>query len=149
MGEWIGFSIMLLFSIGCYVLSGFFLHGKGACLIAGYNTMSKKEQEQVGNFIEYYLQHREQITLVIFLVDIRHTPTANDKLMYDYIIRAGLPCLILANKADKIAITKVDTEVKKIQQFLNPMLDITTLPFSSERKNYSEAVWDFLENFNS
>lgn len=42
MGEWIGFSIMLLFSIGCYVLSGFFLHGKGACLIAGYNTMSKK-----------------------------------------------------------------------------------------------------------
>lgn len=37
MGEWIGFSIMLLFSIGCYVLSGFFLHGKGACLIAGYN----------------------------------------------------------------------------------------------------------------
>ena len=93
----------------------------------GYSKMSKKEQEQVG----------------------RHTPTANDKLMYDYIIRAGLPCLILANKADKIAITKVDTEVKKIQQFLNPMLDITTLPFSSERKNYSEAVWDFLENFNS
>ena len=40
MGEWIGFTIMLLFSIGCYVLSGFFLHGKGACLIAGYNTMS-------------------------------------------------------------------------------------------------------------
>ena len=115
----------------------------------GYSKMSKKEQEQVGNFIEYYLQHREQITLVIFLVDIRHSPTANDKLMCDYIIRAGLPCLILANKADKIAITKVDTEVKKIQQFLNPMLDITTLPFSSERKNYSEAVWDFLENFNS
>ena len=46
MSEWIGFSIMLLFSIGCYVLSGFFLHGKGACLISGYNTMSKKEQEQ-------------------------------------------------------------------------------------------------------
>ena len=114
-----------------------------------FSRFTKKEQEQVGNFIEYYLQHREQITLVIFLVDIRHTPTANDKLMYDYIIRAGLPCLILANKADKIAITKVDTEVKKIQQFLNPMLDITTLPFSSERKNYSEAVWDFLENFNS
>ena len=46
MGDWIGFSIILLFSIGCYVLSGFFLHGKGACLIAGYNTMSKKEQDQ-------------------------------------------------------------------------------------------------------
>ena len=113
----------------------------------GYSKMSKKEQEQVGNFIEYYLQNREQITLVVFLVDIRHTPTANDKLMYDYIIRAGLPGLILANKADKIAVTKVDSEVKKIQQFLNPMLDITTLPFSSERKNYTDDVWDFLENF--
>ena len=113
----------------------------------GYSKMSKKEQEQVGNFIEYYLQNREQITLVVFLVDIRHTPTANDKLMYDYSIRAGLPCLILANKADKIAVTKVDSEVKKIQQFLNPMLDITTLPFSSERKSYTDDVWDFLENF--
>ena len=61
----------------------------------GYSKMSKKEQEQVGNFIEYYLQHREQITLVIFLVDIRHSPTANDKLMYDYIIRAGLPLSLI------------------------------------------------------
>ena len=113
----------------------------------GYSKMSKKEQEQVGNFIEYYLQNREQIALVVFLVDIRNTPTDNDKLMYVYIIRAGLPCLILANKADKIAVTKVDSEVKKIQQFLNPMLDITTLPFSSERKSYTDDVWDFLENF--
>ena len=111
----------------------------------GYSKMSKKEQEQVGNFIEYYLQHREQISLVIFLVDIRHEPTANDKLMYDYIIRAGLPCLILVNKADKIAVTKVDNEVKKIQEILNPMRDIPILPFSSERKMYCEDVWKIIE----
>ena len=74
----------------------------------GYSKMSKKEQEQVGKFIEYYLQNRKQISLVIFLVDIRHIPTENDKLMYNYIVRAGLPCIILANKADKIAITKVE-----------------------------------------
>lgn len=111
----------------------------------GYSKMSKKEQEQVGNFIEYYLQHREQINLVIFLVDIRHEPTANDKLMYDYIIRAGLPCLILANKADKIAVTKVNNEIKKIQEILNPMRDIPILPFSSERKTYCEEVWKIIE----
>ena len=111
----------------------------------GFSKMSKKEQEQVGKFIEYYLQHREQIRLVIFLVDIRHKPTENDKLMYDYIIRSGLPCLILANKADKIAITKVENEVKNIQQNLNPMKDILTLPFSSERKIYTESVWNVLE----
>lgn len=110
----------------------------------GYSKMSKKEQEQVGKFIENYLFHRKEISLIIFLVDIRHSPTSNDKLMYNYIISSGLPCLILANKADKIAITKVDDTVKALQKELNPIGDIPTLPFSSERKIYKDDVWDFL-----
>ena len=113
----------------------------------GYSKMSKKEQEQVGKFIEYYLQNRKQISLVIFLVDIRHIPTENDKLMYNYIVRAGLPCIILANKADKIAITKVENEVRNIQNILNPMKDFCTLPFSSERKIYVDDVWKNLQNY--
>ena len=102
----------------------------------GYSKMSKKEQEQVGKFIEEYLFNRNEITLVIFLIDIRHNPTENDKLMYDYIIRSGLPCIILANKADKIAPSKVDETVKNLQKILNPIGDIPTYPFSSERKIY-------------
>ena len=113
----------------------------------GYSKMSKKEQEQVGHFIEQYLFHRKEITLIIFLLDIRHSPTANDKLMYNYIISSGLPCLILANKADKIAITKVDDTVKTLQKALNPIGDIPTLPFSSERKIYQDAVWNFIKPF--
>ena len=112
----------------------------------GYSKMSKKEQEQVGKFIEQYLFHRKEISLIIFLIDIRHSPTANDKLMYNYIISSGLPCLILANKADKIAITKVDDTVKTLQKELNPIGDIPTLPFSSERKIYKEDVWNFIDN---
>ncbi len=112
----------------------------------GYSKMSKKEQEQVGKFIEQYLFHRKEIALIIFLIDIRHSPTANDRLMYNYIISSGLPCLILANKADKIAITKVDDTVKALQKELNPIGDIPTLPFSSERKIYKEDVWEFIEN---
>ena len=104
--------------------------------------MSKKEQEQVGKFIEEYLFNRNEITLVIFLIDIRHNPTENDKLMYDYIIRSGLPCIILANKADKIAPSKVDETVKNLQKILNPIGDIPTYPFSSERKIYSEKIWE-------
>ena len=107
----------------------------------GYSKMSKKEQEQVGIFIEQYLKNRKQITLIIFLVDIRHTPTINDKIMYDYIISSGYPCLILANKADKIAVTKVDDAVSNIQSSLNPMRDLLILPFSSERKIYCDNVW--------
>ena len=111
----------------------------------GYSKMSKKEQEQVGKFIEQYLFNREEIALIIFLIDIRHNPTENDKLMYNYIISSGLPCLILANKADKIAITKVDGVVRDLQKILNPIGDIPTLPFSSERKIYKDAVWNIIE----
>ena len=109
--------------------------------------MSKKEQEQVGRFIEEYLFNRKQISLIIFLVDIRHTPTNNDRLMFNYVISAGLPFIILTNKADKIAITKVDSAANNIQKELNPIGDIPTLPFSSERKIYSEQVWTSIENF--
>ena len=113
----------------------------------GYSKMSKQEQVKVGEFIEYYLQHRKEICLIIFLVDIRHDPTQNDFLMYDYVIRSGLPCMILANKADKIAKTKVDDTAKNIQKQLNPIGDITTLPFSSERKVYSDEVWKIIESY--
>lgn len=113
----------------------------------GYSKMSKQEQVKVGEFIEYYLQHRKEICLIIFLVDIRHDPTQNDFLMYDYVIRSGLPCMILANKADKISKTKVDDTAKNIQKQLNPIGDITTLPFSSERKVYSDEVWKIIESY--
>ena len=111
----------------------------------GFSKMSKKEQVIVGKFIEEYLFNRKNIVLVIFLIDIRHNPTENDKLMYDYIIRSGLPCIILANKADKIAITKVSEQVKDLQKKLNPIGDIPTFPFSSERKIYQNDVWNFID----
>lgn len=112
----------------------------------GYSKMSKAEQEKVGSFIEEYLSIRKQISLIIFLVDIRHKPTANDKLMYNYIISSKIPFVILANKADKIAITKVDAETKKLQKDLNPIGDVPTFPFSAERKIYSDEVWKIIDN---
>ena len=111
----------------------------------GYSKMSKKEQEQVGKFIEEYLFNRKEISLIIFLIDIRHSPSANDRLMYNYIISSGLPFIILANKADKIAITKVDNAV--LQKQINPIGDITTLPFSSERKIYKDSVWSIIDDY--
>ena len=113
----------------------------------GYSKMSKIEQEKVGKFIEQYLFNRKEISLIIFLVDIRHRPTSNDKLMYNYIISSGLPCLILTNKADKIAITKVEDASKAVQKELNPIGDIPALPFSSERKIYQDDVWNFIEKY--
>ncbi len=113
----------------------------------GFSKMSKKEQEQVGQFIEKYLFNRNEISLIIFLIDIRHTPTANDKLMYNYIISSGLPFIILANKADKIAITKVEKTVTYLQKCINPIGDIITLPFSSERKIYQDEIWKIIDKY--
>ena len=111
----------------------------------GFSKMSKKEQEQVGNFIEEYLFNRKQISLIIFLIDIRHSPTENDRLIYNYIISSKLPFIILANKADKIAITKVDDTVRYLQKELNPIGDIPTFPFSSERKIYKDKIWKHID----
>ena len=109
--------------------------------------MSKQEQVNCGKFIEEYLQKRNNIKLVILILDIRHTPTADDKLMYDYLIKSGISFIAIGNKADKIAITKVDNQIEEIRNYLNPMKDVCFLPFSSERKIYTEAIWKKLKEY--
>ena len=111
----------------------------------GYSKMSKKEQVKVGNFIEEYLSKSKNIALIIFLIDIRHSPTENDRLMYRYVIDSERPCIIIASKVDKIAVTKVDDRVQNLQNELNPLHDLKFLPFSAERKIYSENVWEVIE----
>lgn len=113
----------------------------------GYSKMSKQEQAKVGTFIEEYLSKSKKISLIIFLIDIRHDPTANDRLMYDYVVRTGRPCLIIASKADKIAVTKVKDAVVSLQDQLNPLHDFTFIPFSAERKIYTEDAWKEIEKF--
>lgn len=84
----------------------------------GYSKMSRLEQEKVGKFTEEYLVKRNTISLIIFLIDIRHKPTENDRLMYDYVMRSNLPFMVLANKADKIAPTKVNSYVEDLKKEL-------------------------------
>lgn len=110
----------------------------------GFSKMSKEEKVVSGNFIEQYLEEGNNVALIIFLLDIRHKPTADDILMYDYILKSNLPFMVLTNKADKIAVTKVDAEVQKIKEILGISYS-TILPFSSERKIYQETVWKEIE----
>lgn len=112
----------------------------------GYSKLSKEEQVNMGRFIEDYLEKCQNISLIVLLLDIRHNPTADDVHMLNYIKKTNLPFMLIANKADKIAVTKVDNELNKIKEFLG--ISFTTLlPFSAERKIYSEAVWDEIEKF--
>ena len=112
----------------------------------GYSKMSKEEKVISGNYIEKYLEEGQNVTLIILLLDIRHKPTDDDFLMYDYILKSNLPFMVLTNKADKIAVTKVDSEVERIKQTLGISYS-TILPFSSERKIYIDKVWEEIEKY--
>lgn len=108
--------------------------------------MSKVEEEKAAKFIEEYLFSREEISLIILLIDIRHKPTENDIIMYEYIKNVNKPYLIIANKADKIAVTKVEERVNEMKKEFGLTQDEIILPFSSERKIYTENIWNNIEN---
>lgn len=106
----------------------------------GYSKMSKIDSAQMGKYIEEYLSLRD-ISLIILLLDIRHKPTADDKLMYDYILRQNIPFIVLCNKADKIAKTKVDEYVEVIKKELKISYS-PIFAYSSENKQYVESTWE-------
>ncbi len=110
----------------------------------GYSQMSKVEQKKVGDSIETYLRNSKNINLVILLVDIRHDPTANDKMMMDYIKSTGHRYIVVTSKADKIAKTKVQSYVDKIAEILDVDSDLI-FAFSSETKFNREVLWEVLE----
>lgn len=112
----------------------------------GFSKMSKQEKVISGKYIEEYLNKRENISLIILVLDIRHNPTEDDFLMFDYILKTNLPFIVLTNKADKIAVTKVDTEVERIKKSLGISYS-TILPFSAERKIYIDEVWNEVEKY--
>ncbi len=112
----------------------------------GFSKMSKEEKVTSGRFIEEYLAKRENIALIVLVLDIRHKPTEDDLLMYKFIASSNLPFMVVTNKADKIAITKVETAVNEIKEYLGISYS-TIIPFSAERKIYTEKAWENIEKF--
>jgi len=113
----------------------------------GYSKMSHVEQEKVGKFIEEYLFTRKNIVCIVLLIDIRHAPSENDIMMFNYIKSIDAPHIVLANKADKIAPTKVDSYVQDLRNYLEADEEDIILPFSSEKKIYTDNVWNELEKY--
>ena len=112
----------------------------------GFSKMSKQEKVISVKYIEEYLEEGKNVALIILILDIRHNPTEDDLLMYDYILKSNLPFMVITNKADKIAVTKVDNEVQRIKETLGISYS-TILPFSAERKIYTDKVWEEIEKF--
>lgn len=110
----------------------------------GYSEMSKAEQAKVADSINRYLAKRNQINLIILLIDIRHAPSANDKTMLEYIQATGRRYIVVASKSDKIAKTKVPTYLENLAQTLNVPEDLL-FSFSSETKNTVDELWEVIE----
>ena len=112
----------------------------------GYSKMSKVEQEKVGKFIEEYLFSRKNICTIFLLVDIRNAPSQNDILMLDFIKSTNLLFSIIATKADKIAVTKVDAAIDNLRNSLQVSNSVSIFPFSSERKIYCDNIWNIIDS---
>lgn len=110
----------------------------------GYSKMSHVEQEKVGRFTQEYLFTRKNIAIIVLLIDIRHKPSENDILMFNYIRSVGTPYIVLANKADKIAPTKINSYVEDLRKSLQANETDVILPFSSEKKIYTDIIWNEL-----
>ena len=113
----------------------------------GYAKVSEKEKEQWGKLIERYLHTSKQLRAVFLLVDIRHAPSANDKMMYDWVIAQGYEPIIIATKLDKIKRSQVAKNVKQIKEGLELIPGTVVIPFSAETKQGREEIWELMDGF--
>lgn len=111
----------------------------------GYAKIALSEKEKWGKMIENYLKKSKQLRAVFLLIDIRHAPSANDRLMYEWILGNGFHPIIIATKLDKIKRSQIQKQVKLIQEELQVEPDTILIPFSAETKQGREEIWELIE----
>ncbi|MEX6261628.1 ribosome biogenesis GTP-binding protein YihA/YsxC [Staphylococcus haemolyticus] len=113
----------------------------------GYAKVSKSQREKFGKMIEEYLTMRESLKLVIQLVDLRHNPTEDDILMYNYLKHFDIPTLVICTKEDKIAKGKIQKHIKNIKEKLDLDPDDTIISYSSIQNTKQQQIWDLIANY--
>ena len=111
----------------------------------GYAKVSKKEREAWGKMIETYITTREQLRAVILIVDLRHPPTADDRMMYGFLKHYEIPCIVIATKADKIPKGKWQKHLKVTKELLELEKNDHLVLFSSETGLGKDEVWSIIE----
>ncbi|MFU2418369.1 ribosome biogenesis GTP-binding protein YihA/YsxC [Peptacetobacter sp. AB800] len=107
----------------------------------GYAKVAKSEKDKWGQVMERYLQERDELCAIFLLVDIRHEPTADDKMMYDWIKYYGYDCVVVATKADKISRGQYLKHLSVIRKKLQLEKDEKIIPVSSSKKTGIEELW--------
>jgi GTP-binding protein len=111
----------------------------------GYASVSRDKKNSWGEVIEKYLTLRKQLKALILLVDIRHLPSKDDKLMYEWLVAYNVPHFLVATKSDKIPRSQVKPKLKEIREFLGIQDESVVIPFSSETKQGGEDIWTRIE----
>ena len=111
----------------------------------GYAKVSQSVKEQWGKLIERYLHESKQLKAVFLLIDIRHDPSANDKIMYDWIVHNGYKPIIIATKADKLKRSQIPKHVKAVKEGLKLLPGTKVIPFSAQTKQGREEIWALAE----
>ncbi|MCM2531490.1 ribosome biogenesis GTP-binding protein YihA/YsxC [Neobacillus pocheonensis] len=113
----------------------------------GYAKVSKSERAAWGKMIETYITSREQLRAVIQIVDLRHPPSADDVMMYDFLKHYEIPCIVVATKADKIPKGKWQKHLKVTRETLNFDKNDHMILFSSETGLGKNEAWAILESY--
>ena len=99
-----------------------------------------------GKTIERYLHKSTMLKAVFLLIDIRHDPSKNDKMMYDWILHQGYEPVIIATKLDKLKKSQVAKQLKAIRTGLGLVSGTTVIPFSAKTKQGRDEIWEYAES---
>jgi len=111
----------------------------------GYANVSKKEQQNWKIMIETYLRTRKQLELIMMIVDVRHLPTENDKIMHLWLRESNIPYIIAATKTDKISKSQVNRNINDIKKALEINGEIPVIPVSSKTKQGKDELWNLIK----
>lgn len=112
----------------------------------GYANANVEIKAKWGKMIEKYLHTSTKLKAVFLLIDIRHQPSDNDCLMYDWMVEQGFAPIIIATKMDKISRGAVPKHLKMIADTLNVEEDTIMIPFSAETKQGREEIWELIDS---
>ena len=110
----------------------------------GFARVSQEEKRRWAELIDDYLANEPDICLVIFLVDIRHDPTQDDMIMYNFLFKTGLPFIVVATKADKLSKSQIKPQLARIANIFKLGVD-NVLAISNENKTGMDAVYAKIE----
>ena len=113
----------------------------------GYANASPAVKAKWGKMIEKYLRQSANLKQVFLLVDIRHDPSENDKMMYTWIVDNGFRPVIIATKLDKLKRSQIAKHVKAVRAGLGLKEDDILIPFSSQTKQGLDELWNTIEGY--